>query len=236
MAWNLETNIKGATGATGNPGVPGPPGADGSPDTAAQVLAKLLTVDGPGSGLNADLFDGHDSSYYATMADVESATGAGLFGYFDYTFNASNYTPPPIAGNFRMNNANQTLATHIYIHEQTATNNDAALMLRQINVGDKFLIQRKADASQWQHYAITAIADMGTYWDFTVTWIEGGSALVNARTGIIVQKPDTGIGEAPNDGELYARGSLAWQVIPLITVSSTAPSSPGVGDIWIDTT
>jgi hypothetical protein len=33
--------------------------------TAADVLAKLLTVDGAGSGLDADLLDGHDSSYFA---------------------------------------------------------------------------------------------------------------------------------------------------------------------------
>ena len=32
------------------------------PDTASQVLQKLLTVDGPGSGLNADLLDGLSST------------------------------------------------------------------------------------------------------------------------------------------------------------------------------
>jgi len=36
-------------------GVAGPAG---SPDTAAQVLSKLATVDGPGSGLDADTLDG----------------------------------------------------------------------------------------------------------------------------------------------------------------------------------
>jgi hypothetical protein len=38
----------------------GPAGPAGSPDTAAQVLAKLVTVDGTGSGLDADLIDGHN--------------------------------------------------------------------------------------------------------------------------------------------------------------------------------
>jgi hypothetical protein len=228
---------------------------DSSTYTAADVLTKIKTVDGIGSGLDADLLQGNDGPHYkartnhtgvqaqstvvnlvsdlATKAPlaspvftgdptaptpatgdndtsiattafvqtaVDTATGAGLFGYFDYTFNPSAFTPPPIAGNFRMNNATQSSATHIYIHEQTATNNDASLMLAQIQVGDKFLIQRKSDATQWQHYNITAIADMGTYWDFTVTWIEGGSALTNARTGIIVQKANTGGGG----------GSTAW--------------------------
>ncbi|WP_100488545.1 hypothetical protein [Sporolactobacillus pectinivorans] len=36
--------------------------------TAESVLAKLLTVDGSGSGLDADLLDGHDSSYFLPTA------------------------------------------------------------------------------------------------------------------------------------------------------------------------
>lgn len=36
--------------------------------TAADVLSKLLTVDGSGSGLDADLLDGQSSAYYAPVA------------------------------------------------------------------------------------------------------------------------------------------------------------------------
>ncbi|HYH58916.1 MAG TPA: hypothetical protein VD790_06815 [Thermoleophilaceae bacterium] len=39
-------------------GPTGPTGPAGSPDTADEVLTKLLTVDGSGSGLNADALDG----------------------------------------------------------------------------------------------------------------------------------------------------------------------------------
>ena len=61
------TGATGATGAAGATGAQGPQGEQGkqgeqgpagSPDTPQQVLDKLLTVDGPGSGLNADLLDG----------------------------------------------------------------------------------------------------------------------------------------------------------------------------------
>ena len=60
------TGATGATGATGpqgpqgEAGPQGPPGADGSPDTPSQVLAKLLQVDGTGSGIDADRLDGVD--------------------------------------------------------------------------------------------------------------------------------------------------------------------------------
>lgn len=36
--------------------------------TAAALLAKILTVDGAGSGLDADLLDGQDGAYYANIA------------------------------------------------------------------------------------------------------------------------------------------------------------------------
>jgi len=38
--------------------------------TAADVLSKIKTVDGSGSGLDADLLDGQSSAYYATAATV----------------------------------------------------------------------------------------------------------------------------------------------------------------------
>lgn len=48
----------GPQGERGADGARGPAGPAGSADTAAQVLAKLLTVDGAGSGLDADLLQG----------------------------------------------------------------------------------------------------------------------------------------------------------------------------------
>ena len=54
-----------------------PGGGGGSPDTAAQVLAKLLTVDGAGSGLDADLLDG------MTPAQVAALGGGGSFDLHD---------------------------------------------------------------------------------------------------------------------------------------------------------
>lgn len=41
--------------------------------TAADVLAKLLTVDGAGSGLDADLLDGQSSAAFATASHVHDA-------------------------------------------------------------------------------------------------------------------------------------------------------------------
>jgi hypothetical protein len=48
----------GADGTEGSQGQEGPQGPPGSPDTPSQVLDKVIQVDGPGSGLDADTLDG----------------------------------------------------------------------------------------------------------------------------------------------------------------------------------
>ena len=61
QVWRWTSGAWANTG-TDITGQPGPPGADGSPDTPAQILAKLVTVDGSGSTLDADLLDGQDGA------------------------------------------------------------------------------------------------------------------------------------------------------------------------------
>ena len=69
------TGSQGPAGATGPTGPQGPAGADGSPDTAAQVRAKLVTLDGSGSGIDADLLDGSHASAFARLS---GATFSGV--------------------------------------------------------------------------------------------------------------------------------------------------------------
>jgi hypothetical protein len=64
----------GAAGANGTNGTNGKDGTDGSPDTAAQVLAKVTGVDGSGSGLDADLLDGFDAASYGREVAVQDVT------------------------------------------------------------------------------------------------------------------------------------------------------------------
>ena len=66
----------------------------GGSDTAAQTLAKLLTVDGSGSGLDADTLDGIDSAALVRrtqFGDLFNSSLDGLFGTDDST--ASNDSP-----------------------------------------------------------------------------------------------------------------------------------------------
>lgn len=50
--------------------------ADDADVTASAILTKIKTVDGAGSGLDADLLDGQSSAYYATAASVTAEASA----------------------------------------------------------------------------------------------------------------------------------------------------------------
>ncbi len=61
---------QGPQGPQGTQGVIGPQGPAGSPDTPAQVLAKLVTVDGQGSALDSDRLDGISSGDFQRQGSI----------------------------------------------------------------------------------------------------------------------------------------------------------------------
>ena len=72
------TGPAGAAGAAGAPGAPGAQGAPGQPGPAgstADVMPTVLASDGPGSGLNADVLDGLDST---SLLATSGGTMTGL--------------------------------------------------------------------------------------------------------------------------------------------------------------
>lgn len=67
---------KGDTGAKGENGAAGATGSAGSADSAQDVLAKLLTVDGAGSGLDADLLGGLPAAQWQKRVSGTCAAGS----------------------------------------------------------------------------------------------------------------------------------------------------------------
>lgn len=100
LANPASVNIKGEAGAAGAKGDKGDPftyddftaaqlaalkgekgdkgdtGASGANITASEVLTKLKTVDGQNSGLDADMLDGHDTTYFATATQLAGKADA----------------------------------------------------------------------------------------------------------------------------------------------------------------
>ena len=88
-----DTGPEGDTGLRGDTGAQGATGPAGSPDTSAQVLTKIKTVDGSGSGLDADLLDGIQASSFL-RSDADDTVSKQL------TFPSSIHDRPILQGGF----------------------------------------------------------------------------------------------------------------------------------------
>lgn len=76
---------KGDPGPQGDQGDQGDAGPAGAAETPSSLLSKLLTVDGTGSGLDASLLDGLDSSFFlpktGKAADADELDGINSTGF-----------------------------------------------------------------------------------------------------------------------------------------------------------
>jgi hypothetical protein len=193
----------GADGATGPAGPEGPQGPQGDTGLTGSM--------GPAGPQGEQGIQGEPG---------EPITGGALQAYI---YGAAT-TAPPMSGRFRLNNADQTLATTMWLH---FTNNDGInienYVMDRVAAGDTLYIQDRNDATQWQLYEVTgAVTDSGDYATIPIAWRTGGSSLVTNEQ-VVIQREATGI----------ALGTAAYINIH---VGTSAPSTPAVGDIWIDTT
>jgi hypothetical protein len=72
----------------------------------------------------------------------------------------------------------------------------------------------------YEHIDHTTVSINGT------NGIQGGGDITTTRTLSL---------DNPVNGTIYGRKNAGWQALPNITVGTTAPSSPAVNDVWIDT-
>jgi hypothetical protein len=75
---------------------------DASTYTAADILTKIKTVDGAGSGLDADLLDGQSSAYYLNYNNLTNKPTIPVFQEITITGNGSG-TPLPLVVNGFLN-------------------------------------------------------------------------------------------------------------------------------------
>lgn len=203
---------QGVPGPTGPTGPTGPAGANGATGATGPAGPQGDTgITGPMGPAGPQGIQGEPG---------EATTGGAVQAYI---YGAST-TAPPMTGRFRLNNANQTLATVMWLH---FTNNDGInienYVMDRLQAGDTLYIQDRNDASQWQLYEVSsAVTDSGDYATIPVTWRTGGSSLV-ANEQVIIQREGTGL----------ALGTAAYLNLH---IGSTAPVGPAVNDLWLDTT
>ena len=155
--------------------------------TAADVLAKLLTVDGAGTSLDADLLDGQHASAFASSTHNHNATYLGitakasdadkLDGYDSTAFVRSvNGAGPDAAGNATVNidlssrvaKTGDTMTGNLTIQNTAPTINmqDTDNVTRYLHVNSNLMGFLKSDGN-WDMYTNNS----GSLWTANYGWL-----------------------------------------------------------------
>jgi len=155
--------------------------------TAADVLAKLLTVDGAGTGLDADLLDGQHASAFASSTHNHNAAYLGitakaadadkLDGYDSTAFVRSvNGVGPDAAGNATVNidlssrvaKTGDTMTGNLTIQNTAPTINmqDTDNVTRYLHVNSNLMGFLKSDGN-WDMY----MNNSGSMWTANYGWL-----------------------------------------------------------------
>lgn len=102
----------------------------------------------------------------------------------DYSFNLT-LTAPPGSGQARLNDADQTLATLLWLDHHTAPGVDVTAILNLAKLGTVVVLQDKDDSSKRQLYNVTGpVTDHTSYTEFPVAW-RAGTAPVPAQRAMV---------------------------------------------------
>src|SRR5262245_29188358 len=213
--------------------IPGPPG---SPDTPAMVLAKLVQVDGSGSGLDADLLDGQDSSYYldlathtGTLSDAQHGNRAGGSLHAAATASVAGFMAA--ADKAKLDGIEAGAGV-----DQTPSEILAAIIT--VDGAGSGLDADRLDGQEGTYYLDRA-NHTGTQPFTTITGTISDAQHGNRAGGSLhpLATPSVAgfLTDVPTDGIQYVRKDGAWAAVvvpPGTVISDTPPPSPLNGAHW----
>lgn len=179
---------------------------DGTVANSDLTTMASLTIKGNPTGSTAAPSDMSLNQVRATGLPTEAGPLLG----FDWE---TSTAAPPSSQSIRLNNATPASVTVVYVHYTTKDYAQIKTRLLAGTAGDRLYIQNRTNADQYALYELTgAPTDNSTYGSIPVVY-RAGAGTFSGGTNL-----------------------LAGILAPAITVGPTAPSSPLVNDIWIDTT
>lgn len=118
-----------------------------------------------------DLLDALEEVFFLANGGGSGETGSsGLIGL--YKAATTTQTPPPTSGHVLWNNANQTLATKVFLSKTTDDGKAFGNVLNAAKIGDELFLFAKSDSDTFQRWDVTAITDNTNDVEYDVTLIE----------------------------------------------------------------
>ena len=155
---------------------------------------------------DALLYNGAD--FVPGVAAASPVGGLSL----SYNYESSIVLDDPGAGDWRVDNADLTLATKLVVNKTTRLGNDAAVVWDNLNVGDYLGIWEEAGDRSSIYYAITGITDSVTWLTLDVAVIPGTAPTFNnnAATEIFtIKNPANQIPAGGKQGDVLIKDTAA---------------------------
>lgn len=176
----------------------------------------------------------------------------GSSNSFEYIFLTST-TEPPTDAHIRCDNADQTIATKMWVDNDTVQGVDVSNILGLTHVNDELYLQDKNDSTRYQIYRLTADVTPKTgYAEFPIVRLRGGATPIannqnvilgivkagvsgpTGPTGVFGLTGPTGFGATGPTGPVGASGAGGGG--GSYVESATPPPSPTSGMFWYDLT
>lgn len=120
------------------------------------------------------------------LAAAGSAAGAASADHYEFVFSTTGMVPPG-KGQLRLDNADQTLATRLWLSTETASAVDVKRLLMLTQQGNRVDLQDKDDSGRYQQYRLTSPpVDYGSYVEYPVAHETGGQPVAGQRVLVTV--------------------------------------------------
>ncbi len=158
------------------------------------------------------------------VVDVTIASGDAVVFGAKYVFNTSTSSPPS-SGELRINNADPTLATEIYVHETDRNTADASGLLDFLTLNSVLGLIDESDPTAYHFYELTSQIDNGGDRTYSVSYLYGTGTLAgNITLGASVRGPQGIQGPAGTNG---ADGVSGFGIRYLFNSNTASPPASG---------
>jgi len=156
---------------------------------ASEILTELLTVDGAGTGLDADKLDGQQGSYYAVAA-TENSRLANTNAFIATKLNSSSYTAADVKAKAALANTNAFIATKLNSSSYTEADVRSKAALANTNA---FIATKTTESTALSRLANTNafIATKLTASSYTTADVRSKAALANTNAFIATKTTES---------------------------------------------
>lgn len=169
----------------------------------------------------------------AWLSTTETGTVTN-YGVGEWRFDTDVTDTDPGAGDWKLNNADETLATFLYIDDLTISGRDASNIIQVLGNGNYLVIQRTEDSSEALSFQVTGAPTDGTgYWKIPIShdssdtggWT-GGSA--KKYSFLLVGGGGGGAGDVTSDGTTAQDAVLITERADHVNIPAA-----GFGELWV---